>query len=117
MRVQGVEETIAAFGRMDKRVRAQLRKGVQRWLEMVASESQHEVPFITGGLAHSMEVTVHARSAAGSIRYTAPYAAIVHEVPRPASSNGKWQYLADPFKRLSGIADEVIGGPIEEVLR
>lgn len=32
--------------------------------------------------------------------YTQKYAIYVHEIPRPAHSNGKWKYLEDPARRL-----------------
>jgi len=116
MDVTGIKETIGFFGRMDAQTRKGMRNGVQKWLEMVASESQNQVPWLTGQLAQSMEVKMHARSAAGDISYNTKYAWAVHEVPRPAGSTGKWKYLEDPLKQLEPHLEAIIAEEVEKAL-
>lgn len=116
MNVKGIKESIGFFGKMSVETRKGFRNGVKKWLEMVASESQRQVPWLTGQLAQSMEVKMHARSAAGDISYNTKYAWAVHEVPRPAGSTGKWKYLEDPLKQLEPHLEAIIAEEIEKAL-
>jgi hypothetical protein len=108
-RVFGVDETVKTFGALGRGVHMGVIRGVRVWLEAVGAESQAEVPRKTGRLAGSMRIAVKQTTPVhGEIEYTAPYAAIVHEVPRGPLSNGKWKYLEDPFKRLEPQMTETV---------
>ena len=47
----------------------------------------------------------------------APYAKVVHEIPRPAASNGKWKYLEDPWKRAAGGFDKIVAEEVEHAMK
>lgn len=113
----GVAATTNGIRYMEAKCIVGFKSGMRQWLAKVAAESQVEVPRITGHLARSMRWGVSdGHPVTGFIRYQAPYAGIVHEVPRPASSNGKWKYLEDPMKRNAMSMVPMIGAAIRKEL-
>lgn len=118
VRTKGVAFTTGRLRNIGNASVRAMRRGVRVWLEMVAAESQAEVPRITGNLANSMRIAVKSSAPVlGDITYQAPYAALVHEIPRPAASNGKWKYLEDPFKRLEPRIEQTIADEVERAMK
>lgn len=100
IRTGGVARATFALTTIGSNLRPAVLAAVREATEHILTESLREVPRLTGRLANSSRVRVEEQPAIhGIVDYTAPYAIFVHEVPRPASSNGKWKYLEDPFKR------------------
>ncbi len=110
---QAIRDVKALTGAADKA----LVRGTRRWLEMVAERSQFEVPRITGRLAGSMRVQVTTKPVTGTISYNMPYSAIVHEVPRPISSDGKWKFLQGPWEELLPVAEHVIAKEVKAAMK
>ncbi len=114
----GVADAIKRVRAVERGQQRGLLAGLRKWAGMVGSLSQQQVPFITGRLMRSIEYDVHAgRTPSVAIKYTAPYAGIVHEVPRPPSSTGKWKYLEDPFKLMLPQLESVVVGEMRKALR
>ena len=108
--VKGVEVTKKGLGIVGENATQGMRRGARRWLEETAAASSQLVPRLTGHLARSVRVEMQDTigGVKGSISYNAPYAAIVHEIPRPPSSNGQWKYLEQPFmERLPELTNTV----------
>jgi len=95
----GVSEVGVNLRNLQNRSVAGMRRGVRRFLDTVGEQSQVQVPRITGALARSMRIRIQENPVSGIISYDMPYAGIVHEIPRPPESNGKWKYLEDPFMK------------------
>lgn len=113
----GVSSTSRGIRFMEAKSIVGFKRGMRKWLSVVAMESQQEVPRITGHLARSMRWGVSdGHPVSGFIRYNAHYAGMVHEVPRPASSNGKWKYLEDPLKRNGPSMVPMIGTEVRKAL-
>ena len=113
LKVDGIKQTTQAFTLIEKGAKHVVKAAVREHLEMVGTESQRQVPRITGKLARSMRIEVRERPAIfGTIDYTAPYAVQVHEVQRPPSSTGKWKYLEDPFKQQEGLLRPRLGDAV-----
>lgn len=120
LKVTGVEKVTNGFRAINQAAIAGVRLGVRVAMEMVAAESQREVPRITGRLANSMVVAVTGgafQNVRGTVSYATPYAGVVHEVPRPAGSNGKWKYLQDPWQRLEGEFETIIAEEVEHAMK
>lgn len=120
MKVTGVREVSHGFRALTKAGIAGVRRGVRVAIEGVATEALREVPRITGRLANSMATAVTGQAfqtVRGTIEFSAPYAGMVHEVPRPANSNGKWKYLEDPWKRAEGTFEQTIADEVERAMR
>lgn len=115
--VFGATAASAKMRRWETTVPDAVYRGVKKWLGIVASESQAEVPYVTGKLAHSMKFTVSRRPLSAQIAYTAPHAKYVHEVQRPSHSNGKWKFLEDPWKRNLPNLEHVVGVEVRKALR
>ena len=99
VRVDGVRAVSEAFTFLSKEATKAGKRAVSNHLELVATDSQMLVPRITGKLARSLRKTIRERPAVfGTLEYTAPYAVVVHEVPRPPSSTGFHKYLEKPWK-------------------
>lgn len=114
----GVSSATRGIRYMEAKSIVGFKRGMRRWVALVAAESQAEVPRITGHLARSMRWGVSdGHPVSGFIRYNAAYAGNVHENPRPPSSNGKWKYLEDPWKRNTPKMVPMIGAEIAKELR
>ncbi len=100
--VDGLPGLSMNIKRLPAKVVTGLAKGLRTWAEAVVVESGNEVPRITGFLANSVRIVMHRSHTRMSvvIEYLAAYAAAVHEIPRPPTSNGKWKYLEHPYNRL-----------------
>lgn len=94
-----IEHVSEGFTFLGKAATKAAVQAVNEHLELVGTESQKQVPRITGKLSRSMRKILHERPVVyGTLDYLAQYAVQVHEVQRPPSSTGKWKYLEDPFK-------------------
>lgn len=113
----GVAGALANLKRKGRAAARGLRRGMKKWAGMVASLSQAQVPWLTGELARSLVIDVQDNPPSIQLKYTARHAAIVHETPRPPSSNGKWKYLEDPFKQLVPQLEAVVGLEIRKEMR
>lgn len=110
--VFGVSNTQGNLRALEKSAPRAFTRGCRIFLEKVGEKSQEQVPRQTGHLARSMRITVHQNPGGGTIKYDTPYAAMVHEIPRPASSNGKWKYLEDPLKEMLPDLERIIGNEV-----
>lgn len=115
--VTGIKQATEAFTFLGRAVTKAALAGVNEHLEMVGTESQRQVPRITGKLARSMRKQLHERPAVfGTLDYLAPYAIHVHEVQRPPSSTGKWKYLEDPFKAQEPLFRARVGDRVRKAI-
>jgi hypothetical protein len=114
---RSIKQTTEAFTFLGNEATKAAKRGVREHLEMVGTESQKQVPRITGKLARSMRIDIRERPAVvGTIDYLAPYAVPVHEVQRPPSSTGKWKYLEDPFRDMAPLFKDRVGDAVATMI-
>jgi len=108
MKVTGAEELMSNLKKLTKKVGADLSRAMLTEGELIMTESQRQVPRLTGFLANSRSVELSERRSeiVVVLSYGADYAFKVHESFTVRS--GKRKYLEDPLKAASGgMADRI----------